>query len=247
MGKTNLPSNLLDRIKRVELDLRKVKSALGLASAVIARGGLTLIQDAFFKMIDDLGVEIIYFGPDVDGRQIIRIKREGGSYVFWTGFTNSGNQFWQLSDRFNRELFSDDTESGGIARPWLHVPVLPLFSMTASATWSYMTVPIATVTSERTLWKGKVGLLSHPYVQINGVWGEAGGGSNSVTYRLKFNGITVGTWSTVPGQLVEDTRGPFNVTPYLDLADVRVEVTAVATGTGIVACHVYTCTLRQTP
>ncbi len=246
MGKVNQPSNLLDRIKRVELDLRKLKSALGLASAIIARGGLTLIQDAFFKMIDDLGVEILYFGPDGDGRQIIRIKREGGSDVFWTGFTLSGNQFWRLSDRFNRELFSDDTESGGIARPWFVVPMHPLFSMAASSTWSYMTVPIASVTSERTLWKGKNGLNAHPYIQINGVWGQASG-SNSVTYRLKVNGNTVGTWSTAAGELFEDTRGPYNVAPYLDLNDVRVEVTATASGSGVVACHVYACTLRQTP
>lgn len=243
MGSVNLPSNILDRLKRLEQRFAELAKANGLSSARIDRGGLTLTNDAFFRMVDDLGVEIVYFGPDGSGRQIIRIRREGGSDVIWTGFTLAGNQFWRLTDRYNRELFSDDTENGGIARPWLATPLYPKFTVAASSVYSYMNLPVASVTSETTLWEGRIPMVTHPFVVVTGVFGQASG-SNSSTYRLKLNGVTVGTWSETT--IVNVNRGPYNVASSLGLANMPVEVTAVASGTGNIGCQIYGLYQRQT-
>lgn len=243
MGLELQPGNLLNRLKQLERRVTEIYKKVGIASAVIRQGGLTLLDDAFFRMVDDNGVEIVYFGPDGSGRQIIRIRREGGSDVMWTGFTSAGNQFWRLTDRFNRELFSDDTENGGIARPWLSVPLYPKFTVAASSVYSYMNLPVASVAAETTLWEGRIPMVTHPFMVVTGVFGQASG-SNSSTYRLKLNGVTVGTWAETT--IVNANRGPYNVAASLGLANVPVEVTAVAAGTGNIGCQIYSLYQRQT-
>lgn len=124
MGQVNQPSNLLDRIIRVEKRVEEIWKKVGLASAVIRRGGLTLLDDAFIRMVDDNGDEIVYIGPDNEGKQIIRIRREGGADVLYT-YTAGGRQFWALTDNTRQIVFSDDAVSGqGIARPWIPIPVI---------------------------------------------------------------------------------------------------------------------------
>jgi len=245
VGAVNQPANLLDRIKRLERQVQEQFKKISLTNARIDRGGLTLTNDAFFRMVDDLGVEIVYFGPDNLGRQIIRIRREGGSDVMWTGFTAGGSQFWRLTDRFNRELFSDDTVTGGIARPWMSVPMYALFSMAASSVYAYMNLPVASVTTETILWQGRIPMVTHPYMTCSGIFGQAIG-ANTSTYNLKLGvGATVvGTWSETT--ITNVSRGPFNVSAFLGQPDVPVVLTATASGTGSIACQVYSLYQRQT-
>lgn len=245
MGKVVAGANLLDRIKRLERTVAEQFKKIGLSSARIDSGGLTLTNDAFFRLVDDLGVEIVYFGPDSLGRQIIRIRREGGGDVMWTGFTSGGTQFWRLTDRFNRELFSDDTITGGMARPYLPVQMFPKFSMAASSVYAYLNLPAASVAAETTLWEGRIGLVSHPYFTLAGIWGQASG-SNSTIYRVRITGTQVATF-TVGAALENNTKGPYSMSAYLGLPEVQVTVTAEATGTGNVACQLYNFTQRQTP
>jgi hypothetical protein len=124
VGQVNQPSNLLDRIIRLEKRVEEIWKKVGLASAVIRRGGLTLLDDAYLRVVDDNNVEIVYIGPDQEGKQIIRIRREGGADVLYT-YTVSGRQYWALTDNARQIVFSDDAVSGqGIARPWIPIPVL---------------------------------------------------------------------------------------------------------------------------
>lgn len=244
MGKVNQPSNLLDRIKRLERQVAEQYKKIGLQNARIDSGGLTLTNDAFFRMVDDMGFEIVYFGPDTNGKQIIRIRREGGSLVFYTAFTG-GQQYWRLVDRFGMELFSDDTLTGGMASPWLSVPMYPLFSMAASSVYAYMNLPVASVVTETVLWRGRIPLVTHPFMSVSGIFGQASG-SNSSTFNLKlgFPATTVGTWSETT--VVDAIRGPFNVTAYMNLVQMPVQVTATATGTGNVGCQLFSLYQRQT-
>lgn len=240
MGVINQASNLIDRVVRLERKVNEIWKKIGLTAATISKGGLTLLQDAFFRVVDDQGAEIVYFGPDSQGRQIIRLRREGGSDVMWTGFTANGHQFWRLTDRFiNRELFSDDTENGGIARPWLSVPLVPLFAMPGGV-YPYWYLP---VTGDTSLWEGRIPLVSHPMIVVFGVWGQASG-SNSSTYRLVVDGTEVGRWSATT--LQNGPRGPFPIHHLLDRTDVLVELYASGSGTGDIACHITSCYMRQT-
>ncbi|WP_154697074.1 hypothetical protein [Lentzea guizhouensis] len=234
---------MLDRIKHIEAELKRLRSSIGLSSATITRGGLTLLNDAFLRMVDTDETEIVYIGPDSQGRQIIRIRREGGGDVMWTGFSVAGNQFWRLTDRFNREIISDDTEVGGIARPWLAIPLYPKFTMAASAVHSYMNLPVASVVTETTLWEGRIPMVTHPYMVVSGIFGQATG-SNTSTYRLKVNGTTVGTWAET--SVVNVNRGPFYVAASLSQSNVPVTITAEATGSGNIGCQVYSLYQRQT-
>ncbi|MGH3859777.1 hypothetical protein [Actinokineospora sp.] len=246
MAPINQPADLLSQVQDLRRQLDELRRTVGLSSATINRGGLSLLNDAFLKMINGSGVQVLYFGPDESGRQIIRIRRDGGSDVLWTGFTGNGNQFWRLTDRFgNRELFSDDTENGGIARPWLSVPMVPRFSMAASSVWGYMNLDAAALASETVLWVGRIPLVAHSYLNITGVWGRASG-TPDTTYRVRLNGTQVGSWA-VTGNAIEDLRGPWLISSFLDQSNVKVEVTAVATGAGAVACEVQGVGLRQTP
>jgi len=82
MGQINLPTNLLDRIKRVEDQISRLWKAVGLSSATIAAGGLTLLNSAFLKMLGPTDNELVYIGPDGLGNQVIRIRDAAGHIIF---------------------------------------------------------------------------------------------------------------------------------------------------------------------
>jgi hypothetical protein len=241
-GQVNQPSNLLDRIKRLELQYQQLWKAIGLTSATIERGGLTLLNDAFLRMVDDHDNEIVYIGPDDQGKQIIRIRRESAATVLYTYTAVGGRQFWALTDNDGRIIVSDDAESGtGLARPWLQVPLYPKFVSASTPLYQYATIDAANLATEQQIWEGRV-TVSHPKITINGVWGQATG-SNTTTYRLKVAGGQIGQW-TVTG-LDVSRRGPFDLTRLVGTDDTVIELTADSNGTGLVAAQVLACHLRQ--
>lgn len=245
MGLVNLPTNLVDRVVKLERGLEAVRKLAGLTSAIIRRGGLTLLEDSFIKVVDDTNTTIVYIGPDVDGKQIVRLRREGGSNVLYTYTHINGQQFWALTDRGNRILASDDAATGvGLARPWLAVPMHKLFNGPAGV-HQYATVDAAAISTEKQLWEGRIPLVSHPRIELYGVWGQASG-ANNTTFRLLVNGTQVGTWS-VNGALQNTTQGPFDMTAFIEQPNVQVSLMARASGTGEVAAGLLGCWQRQSP
>jgi hypothetical protein len=93
-------------------------------------------------MVDDNNHEIVYFGPDNTGTQVIGIRREGGANVLYTFTTDTGRQFWALTDNGGRIIASDDAKSGqGLARPYVPLPFHDAtwetgFAKTSSTTWT---------------------------------------------------------------------------------------------------------------
>ncbi|MFB9687714.1 hypothetical protein [Amycolatopsis plumensis] len=81
MGQISLPTNILDRLKRVENQISRLWKAVGLSSATIAAGGLTLLNNAFLKMLGPTDNEILYIGPD-GPNQVIRIRDGAGNIIF---------------------------------------------------------------------------------------------------------------------------------------------------------------------
>jgi hypothetical protein len=244
VGQVNTPSNLLDRIKQLERQYQQLWKSIGLTSATIEKGGLTLLNDAFLRMIDDNGDQIVYIGPDDQGKQIIRVRREGGSLVLYTYTAEGGLQFWALTDNTGRIIVSDDAESGGgLARPWLPIPLYPQFLPSApdpgnTGAWA---IDSTQILSERDLWVGRAS-ISHPFIEIDGTWGHASG-SGAVTYRLYVGVVAVGTW--VENGISVGRRGPFNVTGQVGVDWTSIRVTAQTGGTGEVWCAPTGCYLRQ--
>lgn len=241
MGLVNQATNILDRVVNLERGLEAVRKLAGLTSAIISRGGLSLLNDSFIKMVSSLGFQIFYVGPDSGGVQTYELRRDNGSLVMRL-YKVAGQQFWGLYDRQGNILFSDDAVSGfGIASPWISVPMYPFFTMASATTYSYMNLPVASVASETVLWSGRIPQVSHGFIGADGVWGQASG-SNSSTYRLKVNGTTVGTWNETG--LAVGNRGPFDIHTFLNFLWVGVDLTVQASGSGNVAAQVVGCTSR---
>lgn len=91
MGQINLPTNVLDRLKRVEDQISRLWKAVGLSSATIAAGGLTLLNNAFFKMLGPADNELVYIGPD-GPNQVVRIRDAAGNLIFGSVTSGTGGQ-----------------------------------------------------------------------------------------------------------------------------------------------------------
>lgn len=217
-----------------------------LFSAVISSGGLTVQDGGAVSVKLDNGVVIFYAGPlNYLGTpyQGVVIRRANGIAVFYTFPVDADpdNIAYAFFDHDGREIMASDAQTGGLARPWIPVPLLPKMVM-AAGTFDYYNLAVSG--TERQLWEGRISFVSHPYIEIDGIWGQASG-SNTTTYRLKLAGVQVGTW-TVGGGLVGDRRGPFSIASSLHSAWVPIELTAQSTGSGVMACHVVGCSMRQT-
>ena len=79
MGQVNLPTNVLDQIRELRRQFAEFRKNVGLSSAILRGGGLSLLEEAFLKMLDAAGVQVLYLGPDEEGRQVFALNREGGA------------------------------------------------------------------------------------------------------------------------------------------------------------------------
>lgn len=246
MGQVNLPSNILDQVAELRREIADLRGAFGLSSATISRGGLTINGGAFFKMDDASGNVVVYIGPDPGGgpSQVFQLWRPGGEAIMATQLdVPSGRYFTAIRDYLGRIIFADDVQTGGMAYPYLSVPMYPLFSIAASSIVGYSTVNASAITTETTLWEGRIPLGSHPRIRIDGVWGQ-GSGSNNTTYKLYVAGSVVGTW-TENGTLEVASKGPFDISAVFGNEGIQVQLKAVSSGTGVVAAQVFGCHLRQ--
>ncbi|GAA1029772.1 MULTISPECIES: hypothetical protein [Amycolatopsis] len=243
----NQPSNIIDRVIALERELASVRKKVGLSSAVIARGGLTLVDDSYIKVTDSDGVEILYIGPDSQGKQRFVLRREGGATLMYTaGSAQYGRDFWAMNDSTGRIVVSDNAEVGaGLARPWLPIVMYPMFiTHTYSPdpglgeTFGYMDIDTGKLSGETALWEGRAS-VSHPWVTIDGVWGQSFGKPN-VTYRLKFDGKEVGSWEANVGPVVS-RQGRFSVAEFVGRDWVEVTLTASTSGAGAIACQILGC------
>lgn len=246
MGQINLPDNWIDEKRDLQRQIDELRAAVGLSSATISRGGLKITNGAFFEMQDASGNTVVYIGPDPGGgpSQVFQLWRPGGHSILVTQLdVTSGRYFTAIRDWLGHIIVSDDVQTGGMARPYLPVPLYPLFSMAASSFWQYMNIPASAVASETLLWEGRIPLVSHPRISVDGVWGTASG-TNTPTYKLYVNGVAVGTWTA--GLATALLQGPYDISSLLDSTNVVVQVKASATGTGNIAVQVLGCYLRQT-
>jgi hypothetical protein len=247
VGQVNQPADIISRIADMQRQIDELRRSVGLSSATISRGGLSIENNAFFRMLTALGVQLVYIGPDGSGGQAIQIRRADNTLVLDTQTDAlSGHDFWAMWDRNNQILVSDDVQSGhGLARPYLSIPMYQLFTTNVGlgSIVAYNTIDATAITTEKALWEGRIPLGSHPRISVDGVWGQASG-ANNTTFKLKVAGTAVGTW-TESGALEVARKGPFDITSVIGSESIPVQVTAVATGSGAVGAQVFGCYLRQ--
>lgn len=126
MGQINLPDNWIDQTRDLQRQIDELRAAVGLASATISKGGLNLINNAFLSMRDGSGNLVLYIGPDGSGNQIFQLWRPGGQAIMATQKdVTSGRYFTAIHDYLGNQIFADDVQTGGLARPYLEFPMVP--------------------------------------------------------------------------------------------------------------------------
>lgn len=200
MGQTNAKASTIDRIARLERELDELRKAVGLSSATISRGGLTLTNDAFLSMVDDLGVQILYAGPDSEGRQVVMLTREGGAPVLYTYFTVGGEQYWAMTDRSHNQIVADDAVSGmGLARPRIPWPTRPR---------KYDFLPNSAATSWDAVMDTGFQSKQHPYAFAQVIHSTTAS-DTSGQGRLTIDGVQVGAVFNIGWSVNFTNVGPF--------------------------------------
>lgn len=218
MGQVNQNSNLLDQIKRLEREMQQVRKAIGLSSAHITGGGL--------KISGDGGL----FIEDSSGNPICTVQ---GDHLF---------SFWD----YNNDVILRADPAGGLAEPWLNIPMYPTFIPNISASSggdSNWTTP--DFNTEKTFWEGRIAQVTHPAIQVDGEWGYGSGGPGTATYRLYIHNILVGSWTAT---VRETSNHPFTISSFLHEQDRGIRITmqcSTNVGTAQVFCEPLGVTMRQ--
>ena len=257
MGQVNQPSNLLDRIKNLERRVVDLAKRVGLSSATIARGGLSLVEGAFLRLLDTQDREIVYIGgaggtwalPDGSPQPVVMIQDSTGRVRFGVFDPDPADGYqpvvW-IFDHDDHVAFTTD-KNGGVAEPWIPIPMYAFAHDTQSgdATDSYLTLPVSACDGG-VVWEGRIGKVSHPRIQVDMICGRATGTSGVPTYRLIVDGTVLDEWTDAT--LTASVHGPYDIAHLLGRMNVAVQVTVSATGTATdrVAAQMLGTWLRQT-
>jgi hypothetical protein len=140
--------------------------------------------------------------------------------------------------------------NSGFVQPMWPIVMYPLFVPVGAAGTSIVayTVNVGVTAS----WEGRA-RISHPKIEVDGIWGNASGvGTN--TYQLIVNNVTVGQWSTTGGIVVDHasvlagmSTGGFDVSGLLGHDWTGIKVSLVTNGSsGQAALQVLGAFFRQT-
>lgn len=232
MGKTNLPTDLYSIVRDLKRRVDDLVKRVGLSSAVISSGGLRIEDGGTFKMVDNDGVEVVYFGPVDQGGVLASgwiFKNDAGTQMFTLSGTPD-SQFWSLRDSTGRIVISNDANSGaGLGTPWIPLNTPAHIDMFSTQSASYVTIAVS------------YPFVQHPRIKAY-LTGHTSSGAGNM--RLLVNGTQLGSAATLGtgavGLTIDElipnwgsTVNPFD--------SVTVELQARATGGGgafaFAACH----------
>ena len=252
MGQVNQESNLVGRVVRLEAFAEQIRKLAGNTSSIISRGGLSLINDSFLKIVDSDGKQRLFMGKQSygGGDQTIFVLRDQNEAVrfglFDFNMLDGYSPAVIIYDQLGHITYSTDS-NGGMAEPWVPVVLYPKTwpSTFLDTTGTDNTLPVSACNGN-SVWEGRIGKVSHPRIQLDFIGGRVTGTTGSPTYTFVVNGVTLDTWSQTAyaGQI----RGPFDISSLLTQQNiiVQVKVTATGTGTDRIAAQPNACYLRQT-
>lgn len=224
-----------------------------LYSAQISQGGLT-IKGGFIRLLDDAGNERLYIGPSSfsmppgQTQPVFWVRDASGKIrlgVYDADGAGYEPTFWAFDDS-NHVAFTTD-QNGGIAEPWVYVPMYPRFVSTnfTNQTNAEPVLP-ASACNGGVVWEGRIGKVSHPYIQFDHVTGRVSGTNATPTYTYWVGGTQMGTFTDSAYQF--HLAGPFDISSRLGQTNIGVQVKISATGTGtdLMSCGMLGVSLRQT-
>ncbi|MEW1546666.1 hypothetical protein [Streptomyces tsukubensis] len=171
-----LPEDLVDLIHDLRRRLDRVSLAAGTRPALtmvtnpltVADAGRISVRDATDAELAALGS----IGVNQDGsqQQGVLIRREDGTLALGLYGAGDGRQTLSARDRAGNVVLADDASGGGLARPYIPIPLYPAPTAVTSAEWT------------RVLQGGMY--LQHPRIAV-GVWVQADPGT-TVEARVRL-------------------------------------------------------------
>lgn len=214
MGQVNQPSDVNSEIRELKRQVQELTKRVGLSSAVISRGGLTITDGGKLTVRYPSGTAALMMGDvvDVDGGGSqgfgLLIQGDDPSYDIFRArehptvgrqvvIGETGNNVastlvytdeLSIRDGGGHQLIATDTASGaGLARPYLNYRIVPSFSAESSGTGVRSLWPSTTSGSAAKVMQG-INTVWHPRVSV-GILTSTDGGGN-VAWRLEVNGST---------------------------------------------------------
>lgn len=240
--------DVMRRLRELEQRVVELTSGRRLENASVGAGGIRVkggggitvedggdvdVNGGLLQVRAENGNAIMRIGPDFQGRPVFELYSDEGVLIFRTLYLSSGRLTWALHDLTGRLVLSADGETGqGIAEPWIAVPGEPKCFPTAflDSAGTDNTLPISAITSESTVWEGRIGKVSHPKIQVDWIGGRVTGTTGVPTYRFYVGGDLLDTWSHTAYQAM--LHGPYDITDKIGQQNVSVQVRAQGTGTG---------------
>jgi hypothetical protein len=212
-------TDYLDYIRKLEQRISTLENGRTLRNVVIPEGGLQIRGGGELRVDTEDGVQMFLLGRLISGSTPFRgfiLRRENGSFLFYTNIVGGDPDkvFFAWLDNQGNILFSDDGVSGGgIAKPWLSMPTVPVLSssipVTTGATW---------VSVYSTGWI----LKQQPAIEVQALLYSTGGGVGEARYTI--NGNPVGAvMSIASGAFAWSSISPFTL-PGAISSYVRVEL-----------------------
>jgi hypothetical protein len=194
-------------IEDIRKQLRDLTSGRRLEDASIGARGLRLldggsltISGGTIVMNDETGsVGLLYFGPGADGNPTWLFSFDDGEIA--GGLLGApGSTYWTWRDRQGTSILASDGQTGiGLSRPYLNIPMVPSSGTSVVVGGPFW--PAFTNTSYQEVFHC-ITTLWHPRIAI-GV-GTNNGGSGTVEWQLRVDGVTAGSGSG-------DNAAEFNV------------------------------------
>jgi hypothetical protein len=201
MGQVNQPSDVNSEIRELKRQVAELTKRVGLSSAVISRGGLRIINEGEFTVLNASDIEAFKVGQVEFGEGSsfgMQVNYEDGTRGIVFGGT-PGQQVFALCDETGNYLVTNDSASGhGLARPYLNIPMVPSHGTSIGTGGPFW--PEFTNTSFQEVMY-RITTLWHPKISF-GV--NTNTSSGTVDWELRVDGVTAGSGSG-------DGAGVFNV------------------------------------
>ncbi|GAA1152142.1 hypothetical protein F4556_004068 [Kitasatospora gansuensis] len=184
-----LPENIVDRLRDMQRKIQQVavearnRPALTriLGDLTVSGGGRLTVRAPDDKTLLRIG-DIT--APNAAPQQGMLTYRDDGTLAFSISGSGSDRQWVGIWDRFEHLVVSDDTLTGGLARPYIPIPLYPAPTPITSSGWT------------RVLQAGM--FLQHPKIAV-GVWVSAAA-ATTVEARVMYlnsSGVSVQLGSSV--------------------------------------------------
>lgn len=200
-----VPLDILDRLRAVEDRLRAVEGRAQIRPALdqILSGNVTVGDGGTLAVNNLAGGAQFYVGnilpnhPDGSQQRGMIVYREDGSLALGIFTTDSHAQHLTLYDAHGNTILAEDVITGGLARPWLDIPMYPArysdFLQTTSAVYA-------------TLWRGEVSCIN-PKLTVSGWFWTPPGSAGNV--QVLASGVPIGSPLAVStGSVSQWTIGP---------------------------------------